>query len=176
MIALTGAWRRLHLPQQHIHLVWLHATARAHRMMARDRRQPMIEATLQTERTGSVASVIRKIPDKTCQVAGADEGRRFPHKHGSRAKAFQEQPKTGEVTGGIDKSRRSLRIEFYDNRLQKRLTLNAMRFPLALQTLIDDPLVSGMLINENHAVPRLRDDIRIVKLRAGCAQRKIDLS
>ena len=62
-------------------------------------------------------------------------------------------------------------IQFDDRRDQQKLTGDARRRPLFLQPLVDEPLMGGMLIDDDDAVARLGDDIGVVHLRPRRAER-----
>ena len=67
--------------------------------------------------------------------------------------------------------RRGVGIEIDDQRRQQSLPLDPALLALALEPLIDDALMRRVLVDDDHAVPRLGDDVVLVHLRPRRAKR-----
>ena len=62
-------------------------------------------------------------------------------------------------------------VELDDLRDQENLARDAASFQRRLEFLVDDALMGGVLIDDDEPVARLRNDIGLVHLRAGGAER-----
>ena len=67
--------------------------------------------------------------------------------------------------------RGGVRVEVDDERRQENLPLDVPTLALALKLLVDDALVSRVLVDDDDPVGRLGDDIAIVHLRPRRAER-----
>ena len=93
------------------------------------------------------------------------------HEHGAGPKLSSheaepvERLRLGEEPVGVD------RIEIDDLRDEQQLARDPGRRALALQALVDEALVGGVLVDDDDAVLRLRDDVGAVDLRPRGAER-----
>ena len=97
--------------------------------------------------------------------------RHLPHRHRGPAKPLHRQPKPRQLARRLNHPRRICRRKFNDFRDQQRLRRNPVFGHLPLQPLVDKPFMGRMLVNDDHASVRLRDDVILMHLRPRRAQR-----
>ncbi len=81
-------------------------------------------------------------------------------------------PRLASVAASATTRSASTGIEIDDFRDQQHLSGDAGGVALALQPLIDEALMSRVLVDDDDAVLRLRDDVGAVNLRARRAERR----
>ena len=99
----------------------------------------------------------------------------FPQQDRAGAEAFDDEAELLERRRMFDQQRGGVGIEIDDDGAQQYLALDAVLGALALQAFIDDALMGGVLIDDDDAVARLRDDISVVHLRARRAERRLEI-
>ncbi len=100
------------------------------------------------------------------------QGRRLAHEDRACAERLDHQSKLRQFLRPRDQRLRLRRIEFHDFRNEQRLPAHAAIGEHLLHALIHQPLVRGVLIDDDDAVFGLRDDIGLVNLRPRRAERK----
>ena len=87
---------------------------------------------------------------------------------------FDGEAEAGEFVGARHQAIHVALVEFHDVRDQQYLPFDAGLFQRRLHALVDEALMSGVLIHDDDAVAGLRHDIGLVKLGAGRAKRAVD--
>ena len=100
----------------------------------------------------------------------SDRRGRFTHHQCAGAEALDDEAKRRQFRRMRVDQRRRVGIEIDDERGQKRLPLDSARLSLTLEPLIDDALMRRVLVDDDHAVLRLGDDVVLVHLRARRAE------
>ena len=114
---------------------------------------------------------IGEIGEEFRRIGAIEQRRDFPQDHRAGAEAFADE------TPGRERIRRRVEpvaaraVEFDDVGHEQDLALDARFVALPLQALVDEALMRGMLVDDDDAVGRLRDDIGLVQLRARRAER-----
>ncbi len=116
MVALAGAGRALHLAQQRVHFLGLELAARAHRMMAGDGREAMVEPALQRQRAVLGGEIVGEIAQQRGHVGLGDQRRRLAQQDRAGAEAFDDEAELFERAGMFDEPRGGVRIEIDDER------------------------------------------------------------
>src|SRR5438270_639866 len=159
VVALAGIGRRLHFPQQRVHLFNLEAAPRAHRAVAGHGRGHMHEAPLERQRLVPFRHMLAEIAKKRARIDRAEQRRCLAHRDGSRAERLDGKAEAQELRGARDEPLDVGLIEFDDVRNQQDLPADAGAVERRLETLVDDALVGGVLIDDDEAVAGLRDDV-----------------
>ena len=119
MIALAGAGGRFHLPKQRVHLFRLERTAGAHRMMAGDRRQPMVELALERLRAVFGGEVFGEIAHQRRHVGAVEQRRRFAQQRRAGAERLDDQAQRLELARPIGERGGGARLEIDDQGLSR---------------------------------------------------------
>ena len=121
-------------------------------MTAGERPKPTIEPARE-----ALSAVVRRevggeIAHQAGEIALRDNGRRFAHQHRAGAEALDDKAEPGELFGMIVDERRRVRVEIDDQRRKQRLPLDRAALTLALELLVDNALVRGVLVDDDEAV------------------------
>ena len=116
--------------------------------------EPAVEPARERLRAVLGREIGGEIADEAGEVARRDRRRRFAHHHRAGAEALDDQAERGEFVRMRVDQRRRVGIEIDDQRGQQRLALDAALPALALELLVDDALVRGVLIDDDDAVAR----------------------
>ena len=141
-------------------------------MMAGEGREPLVEPALEAQRAVFALEIGGEVANERGEIALRDHSRGLAHQDGAGAEGFDDEAERGELVGMRLDQRRRVRVEIDHERGEQRLPLDAAALALALQGLVDDPLVRGVLVDDDKAVRRLGDDIGAVKLRPRRAERR----
>ena len=111
-----------------------------------------------------------QIVDQPPDINIAKQSGRFPHRDGARAEAFDHQAETGEFLGPRRQPRGIRLVEFDYFRDQQDLPCDSRLVDGRFHALVDDPLMRGVLVDNDQTVAGLRHDISLVQLRARRAE------
>ncbi|MCB1699100.1 MAG: ATP-binding cassette domain-containing protein, partial [Halioglobus sp.] len=101
VIALAGAGRRFHLPQQRVHLLEPQAPAGAHAAVAGHRGEHPIERRAQGRGAGQIVDLLRQIAQQRRHGAPREQGRNLAHQKRARTEALDDQAETSELAHGF---------------------------------------------------------------------------
>ncbi len=176
MIALAGPRRDFHFTQQRIHLLGAERAARAHRIVAGDGGEPMVEPALERLMAVLGERVFGEVAHQPFEIARGDQARRLAHQYGAGAEALQDKSQRFQLGRALDERCRRGGVEVDDQRREQDLPDDARLGALAFQLLVDDPLMRGVLIDDDNAIAGLGDDVIHVQLRARGAERRGDVA
>ena len=163
--------RPLHLAQQVVHLGDIQPSPRTHRPVARHRRRDMVDFVFHHRRCAPFRHFVGQIRNHFFDCRVLQQCRYFPHHHPG-AEILKHQPEFRQ-TLKFARERRFLRQRQIHN-LRQQQQLRRQPLPCRhrrLEPLQHNPLVCRMLVNQNQRIFRLRQNIGIMKLRLGHAQR-----
>ena len=133
----------------------------------------MHEAPLERQRLVPFRHMLAEIAKKRARIDRAEQRRCLAHRDGSRAERLDGKAEAQELRGARDEPLDVGLIEFDDVRNQQDLPADAGAVERRLETLVDDALVGGVLIDDDEAVAGLRDDVGLVHLGARRAERSV---
>ena len=165
-------WRGLHLAKERVHLVRAHLPARPDRPVARDPAQNGIDPRAENAAVAAIGQLVEDVFQECVAIHLPEDRRRLPHGDGARPERFQNEAQSRQLLHHFQNTPR-LRPEVHDLRHQKRLAPHAIVRHLPLQPLIDQPLMRRVLIDDDKSIPRLRDDVILVKLRPRRAEGQV---
>ena len=171
MVALARAWRAFHVAQQRVHFLQAQAAAGAHRMVAGKGRQHMVEAFLQRQGHAMLAYCIDNIAHQPRHIAVFQQGRHFAHADRAGAETLDGQAEGLQRRGRLQQQRGLARIHVDDAGDQQPLALDAACQALAFKLFIDQSLMGGVLVDDDHAPGGLGQNIGFVHLRPCRAKR-----
>ena len=102
----------------------------------------------------------------------AQQRRRLAHQDRAGAERLEDQAEAGQLVGRAHDALGLGGVELDDLGDQQRLARDAAGLHLGLHALVDQPLVRGVLVDDDDAVAGLGDDIGLVQLGAGGAERE----
>ena len=141
-------------------------------MMAGEGAEPRVEPSGEALRAVLGGEIGGEVADEAVEIAAGEERRRLAHEDRARAEGLDDEPEGGEFLRMGRKERRGAGIEVDDHGMEQDLALDPAPLPVALQGLVDDPLVGRVLVDEDEAVRRLGDDIGLVELGARRPERR----
>src|SRR5215510_8200701 len=103
--------------------------------------------------------MLREIVDQLFYVDIAQHGWNFAHCHGARTECLDHEAKTRQLLGSCHQPRSIRLVELDDLRNEKNLARNPGILDGCLDPLVNDPLMSGVLIDDDESVMRLRHDV-----------------
>src|SRR5271157_180539 len=134
-------------------------------MAAGESPEPTIEPAGKALRPVLGGKIRGEIADEPGEIALSDGRRRLANENRAGAEALDDEAQRRELFGVRLEQRRRVRVEVDDERGEERLPHDALALALALQLLIDDPLVRRVLVDDDEPVRGLGDDIGLVHLR-----------
>ena len=139
----------------------------------------MVAATCISRRSsGSVsshsASVLGKIARERHGVDLAQHRRRLAHRDRARPERLDHEAEALQFFGARHQPLGVGGIELDDLGNQQDLPRDARLLERGLHALVDQPLMRGVLIDDHQPVAGLRDDVGVVHLRAGGAERTVE--
>ncbi len=163
--------RRLHLAEQRVHFRRVEAAAGAHAAMAGERAADLLEPLAQRQRRSPFGELVGKVADQPDQVGLAEQRRRLAHHHGAGAERLQHQAELGQLVRPRREARHRRFLELDHLGDQQALAGDAAIAERPLHPLIDQPLVGGVLVDDDDPVGGLGDDVGLVQLSPGGAER-----
>ncbi len=135
-----------------------------------DRMKPRFDAAVR-----AFLQFMREIADEGLHIAMPKKGRRLPRDHGAWAEALQHEAALGELVAMLQDKLGVLLGHLHDLGNEQKLPRDAASRKRRFQLLIDDALVSGVLIHEDDAIGGFRNDVGLVQLRPRRAEPLIRL-
>ena len=173
MIALAGMGRGFHLAQQRIHLFGIQPPSGAHAHVAGQGAGNFFQPFLERQGIAGFSNLVGEIAHQTLHVQLAQHGGDLAHHHGIGSEGFDHQAQLGQLGGAGADAGDFRRVHIHHFGDQQRLAMDAAIGQRLLHALIDQPLMGGMLVDDDDAVSGLGHDIGFVQLRPGHAQRCI---
>lgn len=175
MIALAGAGRPFHLAQERVHFLGCKTPPGAHRMMAGEGREHVIEPLFE-RRHGAIilAECGREIAQQARHVGAFQDRGHFGDRDGAGAEGLDHEPEFGQKRRRLQDRGGLAGRHFDDRRDQQHLCFDAARGARAFEPFIDEPLMRRVLIDDDEAVAGLGKNIALVDLRLGRAERRIE--
>ena len=99
--------------------------------------------------------MLGEIAQQACGVGPAQQRRRLAHRDGAGTEGFDREPEARQFLGAVDQLLDGRLVQLDDFRDQQDLSLYAVLRQLRLQSLIDDALMRGMLVDEDETIARL---------------------
>ena len=173
MVALAGVGRFFHLAQQGVHFRNGQATSCAHGAMAGHGGANLVQLFGKRESLAQMHDLVRQIAHEADDVRLSEERGHLAHQNGGGTEALDHKAKGLKIGGpGLDGVSGDL-IQLYDLRQQQHLALDAALGQCRFHALINEALVSGVLIDDDHAaVVGLGNHLGVVDLCAGSAKRE----
>ena len=171
VIALPRARSDLHLAQEGVHLGDGKHTPGADRAVAGESCGDMIELVAQKQRAAKLGDLRGKVGEQAGNVGLAERRGDGADQHRARAEAFDVEAKVGKLACSAFKSVAVGFVELDHFRQQQRLPRDRPTFPRRAHPLEHQPLVRGMLVDDDESVFGFGNDIGRVDLAAGDAER-----
>ena len=172
MVADLGARRPLHLAQKRVHLLGPQAPAGADRAVAGHGGEHMIELALESGGGSPFLEAVDEIREQLAKLPRSERRRRFANGDRAGTERLDDEPELLEELRLLEELGAIGRVEVDDFGRQHDLPFDAARRSFALQPLVDEALMRGMLIDDDETVARLRDDVILMELGARRAERK----
>ena len=137
--------------------------------MTGDARENRIKAGAQCLGPAQIVDLIENVAQERLNRDSTQKGRGFADGDGAGAEGFDNQPEGCKVIG-MGQQALGIRAKADDLGDQECLTRDAVLIHLVLEALIDQPLMGGMGIDDDHARLGLGDDVVFMELRAGGTQ------
>ena len=138
--------------------------------------RPMMASILSLRAAGGFpfGQAIGEVADQAIDIGLAREGRGFAHGDGAGAEAFEIEPEAFQLGRRFFEAGAILLGQFDDHRDQLGLAGDRAGGELGLEALIDQPLMGGVLVDQQQAIGVLGDDEIFEHLRPGGAEREFD--
>ncbi len=137
---------------------------------AADLFQPLLER----QGLAVLRQVVGDVADQAGDVCLAQDGRGLADQDGAGAEGLDHQAQGLEFFGPCGDPLGLGGVEFDHFGQQQGLACDAAGRHLGLHALIDQALMGGVLVDDDHAIAGLGDDIGLVHLAAGRAERIVD--
>jgi hypothetical protein len=175
VVALARVGRGLHLAQQGVHLraPFSRRPART-AAVAGHGGADLFQPLLQGQGLAVLGQVVGDVADQAGGVGLAQQGRGLADQHGAGAEALDDQAQGRQFVGAGDDALGLGGVQLDHLGQQQGLAGDAAGGHLALHALVDQALVGGVLVDDDHAVAGLGDDVGLVHLGPGRAQREVD--
>ena len=170
MVALARVGRRLHLAQQGVHLGQAEDAPGADAAVTRHGRADLGQAFLERQGVADLGELVGEVAHQALDVGFAEQRRDLAHHHGARPEGLHHQTELGELLEARREAGRRLLVEVDDLGDQQALAGHAVLGQGLLHALVDQALMGGVLVDDDHAVVGLGDDIGGVELAARRAQ------
>ena len=121
-----------------------------------------------------LGEVVGDVADQARRVGLAQQGRDLAHQDRAGAERLDHQAQRGQFLGAGDDALGLGGVQLDHLGQQQGLAGHAAVAELALHALVDQALVGGVLVDDDHAVAGLGDDVGLVHLGAGRAEREVD--
>ena len=132
----------------------------------------MIEAFTEQQRVSIQGEIVGDIADECLDIARGQRGRNAADQHRGGAEAFERKAIVRQLRGAFLQPVAARLVEFDHFGQQQRLRGGfALTRPGRAQAFEHQPLVGGVLIDQNQAIFRLGDNIGLGDLAAGDAER-----
>ena len=142
-------------------------------MMAGAGREHVIEPARKSARVAFFREEVGDVLDETLAVDLAEQRRRLAHQHGAGAERLERQAERRKFVERRRKRVHARLVEIDDGGDQQHLSRDAGLLALAFELLVDEALMRRVLVDDDEAVARLRDDVGFVQLRARGAERRL---
>ena len=175
MVALAGIRRVFHLAQQRVHFLRPQPVGRSAPSRGRPWSRRHASAGVPAAAPRPIPPCVRRdraaaTPHWSCRAATAFRAPRW-----RRGRTSRWRGRTSPVPRrGRPVSRRWPRRVSTISGISRICRCTPLRGERRLQPLIDDALMRGVLVDHDHAVAGLRDDVVLVHLRARRAERPVD--
>ena len=133
--------------------------------MAGHGRGDAVEPGLQRVDGVVVGDLVGEVADQRLHIGLAEHGRRLAHRDRARAEALDAEAEAPERLGMRGEPRHVVLGQVDDLRQKQHLRRQRPRPHRLLQRLVDQPLMRGMLVDDDERIARLRDDVVLVDLR-----------
>ena len=118
--------------------------------------------------------MLGEIAHQRRRIDFAEQRWRFAHGDSTRTEAVQHQTIFRQFVGARNETLDIAFVEFDDFRNQQDLSRNTLLRHRRFQPLIDQPLMRGMLIDDDKTIAGLRHDVIVMHLRTRGAKRTIE--
>ena len=118
--------------------------------------------------------MLGEVAQQCTGIGLAEQRRRLAHRDRAGSEGFDRKPERGQFVAARQQPLDGGLVDFDDFRDQQDLPLHAVFRERRFQSLIDDALMRGVLVDDNEAVAGLRDDIGLVDLRPCRAERAVE--
>ncbi len=112
-----------------------------------------------------------EFPHQPLYIGVAEKRRDLADRDGARAEGVEDEAQFGEFRRGVKEQGRLIGFKLDDFRNEEALAGDASVGQLGLHTLIDDALVGGVLVDDDHRRFGLGNDVGRMKLGARSAER-----
>ena len=119
----------------------------------------------QAEGVAEFGQFIGQVADEVLDVGLTEQRRELADNDAAVAEGFKDKAKVGEFGRAGDQSRGGGFVQLDDFGDQQSLALHPAIDQRRLDTLVDQPFVGGVLIDDHDAVGCLGYDVRVVDLR-----------
>ena len=161
----TSAFCQWHVPEAHYLESWSDARAADGTITIV---QPLIEPLYNGKTAHELLAAFTDQPERT----GYDLIREhWNRRHGAGTESFDAEAEARQGYGFVEKQCHRIDRHLDHGRDQHQLAADPVLRPRSLQPLVDEPLVSRVLIHDDDPVLRLGQDIRLVELGASGAER-----
>src|ERR1700746_574478 len=157
-----------------MHLLRLKPSPGAHRAVTGHRGCDLHQTPLQRQCLVPLAHMLGKIANEARAVDFAKERGRFAQSPGARTERFNDQAIARELPSMANEALDVGFIELDDFGNEKDLCRHTPLADRLLQSLINDPFMRGVLIDDYQAVLGLRYDISVMNLGARRSERMIE--
>ena len=134
--------------------------------MAGHGRRDAVEPRLQRVDGVVVGDLVGEVADQRLHIGLAEHGRRLAHRDRAGPEALDAEAEAAQRLGMRGEPRRVVLGQVDDLRQKQHLRRQRSCPHRLLQRLVDQPLMCGMLVDDDQRIARLRDDVVLVDLRA----------
>ena len=145
-------------------------------MVAGHGRENVVELFFQRRRRSGVRERVGDVAHHFRQIGFRKQRRRLADRHRAGAEGLDHQSEVGEGGRVFQQTVHIGGVEFDHHGDQLQLPLDARFGALALQPLINNALVRGVLVDDDEAIAGLRDNIGVVNLRSRGAKWRLDIN
>ena len=139
--------------------------------MAGDAGADLEQAVFEARRRAVAVQLLGEVADQRLDVGLGEQGRDLADQHSALAEGFEGEADPGKLVAAAADQAGGIRVELDHFGDQQRLPLDAAIGEAGFQPFIDQPLMRGVLVDDNDGMAGLGDDVGAVELGARGSER-----